>query len=566
MDESVLLDIFESEASILKTLATIRNSTIPTTEKGVFRDLFLDFAGETDETRRSQLKEDILEKLAKYKDILPTLNIVQESKVSSKTLEEAPNQTNSNTGSFRRVPTFNIPTFREEFVAEPEKKIEIETKAEENISLPESPLAIAEVEKPTVKPETEIKEPLVVDKPEEEVIEVKEESKIEIPQELPQEEIKVEETRSVSGDLRTRIDEIKRDINGRVGNPINLISTNELIGREYMSALLDAMKILNSGGSQNEALNRLENAYKSALTIVDQVSTKKNLPKKEVTERQEIIAEPETTKEIENVTWENSNELESEDVKTPVVEPEEINEPEITSIPEEVEQVREEVKPEIAKPRVTSGLYHKPIDEIDLLDQAENKKAKPVLSSLLKRKSDEETENAPATPQTTAESSVRHLNIGTQNQDEKSDDRASLKSLKDSTTLPEKMSKLREEVAKREAESKKPITDLNSPEVQSGLEKLLSEWTLFKSSGFLGMGPKGIEHPLYKQLSTMPMAAVIAGRFEGATPQIKQSLTDYMNGWRYEQGIIHELGESFEHYLRRVIKQVLTRQRMLPLS
>ncbi len=98
--------------------------------------------------------------------------------------------------------------------------------------------------------------------------------------------------------------------------------------------------------------------------------------------------------------------------------------------------------------------------------------------------------------------------------------------------------------------------------MQAGLEQLLSEWKLFRSSGFLGTGPKGIEHPLYKKISALPMAAVVAGRFEGVTPEIKQSLTDYMNGWRYEQGIIHEMGETFENYLRRVIKQILTRQRL----
>jgi hypothetical protein len=56
------------------------------------------------------------------------------------------------------------------------------------------------------------------------------------------------------------------------------------------------------------------------------------------------------------------------------------------------------------------------------------------------------------------------------------------------------------------------------------------------------------------------MAAVIAGRFEGATTPIKQSITDYMNGWRYEEGITHEHGETFEHYLRRVVRHILNKQ------
>jgi hypothetical protein len=102
---------------------------------------------------------------------------------------------------------------------------------------------------------------------------------------------------------------------------------------------------------------------------------------------------------------------------------------------------------------------------------------------------------------------------------------------------------------------------LQTPEVSQGLAQLLSEWSLFKSSGFLGTGPSGLEHPLYKRIAQLTMAAVIAGRFEGATPQVKQNIADYMNGWRYEEGILHEHTETFEQYLRRVIKHILQRQK-----
>ena len=56
------------------------------------------------------------------------------------------------------------------------------------------------------------------------------------------------------------------------------------------------------------------------------------------------------------------------------------------------------------------------------------------------------------------------------------------------------------------------------------------------------------------------MPFILAGRFEGASPEIKQSITDYMNGWRYEQGIVYEKGETFEQYLRRVIKHIIDLQ------
>ncbi|MEZ4200440.1 MAG: hypothetical protein R3B69_02510 [Candidatus Paceibacterota bacterium] len=129
-------------------------------------------------------------------------------------------------------------------------------------------------------------------------------------------------------------------------------------------------------------------------------------------------------------------------------------------------------------------------------------------------------------------------------------------------TLPEKMSTLKKVMDKRAAaEAVGPGDDVMAPQVTAGLEQLLSEWKLFKRSGLLGTGPNGIEHPLYKQLAVMPMAAVISGRFEGATPEIKQSITDYMNGWRYEQGVVHQMNEQFEHYLRRVILSILKRQK-----
>jgi len=98
-------------------------------------------------------------------------------------------------------------------------------------------------------------------------------------------------------------------------------------------------------------------------------------------------------------------------------------------------------------------------------------------------------------------------------------------------------------------------------EVSNGLNQLLSDWMLFKKSGLFGTGPKGIEHPLYAKIKDLQIPLLLAGRFEGATQEIKQSVTDYMNGWRYEQGIIYEQGETFDHYLRRVIRHILDLQK-----
>ena len=98
---------------------------------------------------------------------------------------------------------------------------------------------------------------------------------------------------------------------------------------------------------------------------------------------------------------------------------------------------------------------------------------------------------------------------------------------------------------------------LYAPEVDAGLQQLLLEWNLFKSSGLFGTGPNGREHPLFKKLAPMMVQDVASGRFDDARPDVTQSITDYMNGWRYEQGIVYEPGETFEKYLRRVIRFIL---------
>ena len=60
-----------------------------------------------------------------------------------------------------------------------------------------------------------------------------------------------------------RIREIKSAVNSQVGNPVNLVDIDNQAGREYMSALLEAMKRLSGGqpGGMEAAMSRLEAAY-----------------------------------------------------------------------------------------------------------------------------------------------------------------------------------------------------------------------------------------------------------------------------------------------------------------
>lgn len=487
--------IFDSEESVLKALSVIRNSTLKVEEKSHLRDLFLDYAGEVGEDRRDTLRTEILNKLRVHAAALPTLPIPKETtpyreEVSVENKPAAVAEVAPTIGTRRPVPAFRAPVVEEVALNTPS---------------------------PTPAPEP------VVAAPKEAVIAVPE------PTESQSVSAPVAEAPAAApGNLRARIDQIKHDINGKVGNPVNLINADENIGREYMSALLDAMKSTSGGGGEAPAAARLETAYRAALSLIEKMSASSipapvettPSPKEEVRE----VAEVETMPTPEPVSAPIENEVsEIAPVEAPVT---------VEAIPE-------------PEPTKSYGLYHQPIDESDEMDEPK----KPI-----------EQKEPEKVPDEASSSGERRVKIDTPKFG--SPKAEPLHSLRDEVTLPEQMAKVKADGAKREAAAKKPITDLKSPEVQSGLEQLLTEWKLFHSSGFLGTGPKGINHPLYKQLAGLPMAAVVAGRFEGVTPLIKQSLTDYMNGWRYEQGIVHEMGETFENYLRRVIKQILTRQRV----
>ncbi|MFT5832347.1 MAG: hypothetical protein ACI9SY_000734, partial [Candidatus Paceibacteria bacterium] len=117
------------------------------------------------------------------------------------------------------------------------------------------------------------------------------------------------------------------------------------------------------------------------------------------------------------------------------------------------------------------------------------------------------------------------------------------------------------DVPTQDSLTNKDADPLQSQEVNEGLDQLLADWMLFKKSGLFGTGPNGSLHPLYLKIKELQIPLLLAGRFEGATQDIKQSITDYMNGWRYEQGIIYEQGETFDHYLRRVIRHILDLQK-----
>jgi hypothetical protein len=302
------------------------------------------------------------------------------------------------------------------------------------------------------------------------------------------------------GDLSSRISEIKQHVNAKVGNPVSLMDRDAQKGREYMSALLDAMKKASGGAPEDVAAarQRLEKAYADIVPLLDGSAPSAPQPK----------------------------------APTP----------------------KAESKPEPAAPKMSVPAEPKPVPApAPAAPSAAPSSERPRMQSVKQNLAgadaplpQREKPAAPAAiPKREEEGSMHSVAKEKQLQD-------LLRAKKEE----EMTSKKQQEEARIAA-----MDPLQTPEVSQGLSQLLSEWSLFKSSGFLGTGPSGLEHPLYKRIAQLTMAAVIAGRFEGATPQVKQNIADYMNGWRYEEGVLHEHTETFEHYLRRVIKHILEKQK-----
>lgn len=289
-----------------------------------------------------------------------------------------------------------------------------------------------------------------------------------------------------------RIRLIKSDVNDRVGNPVNLVNMNKALGSEYMSALLEAMKLLSSAtdGESDRAMDRLEAAYLGVKDFLTRNETPTLVP---------VSPSHEPT----------------DPAPTPIVP-----ESNLAALSRLVEpkEVPSWGNADSVDTAVTTPLRVRSVASLASQTQLpSNNAAQPV-------------PEPPAPQQSVAAAS------------------APLRSLHDLPTAAE--------VNSAGAQGD-PLT---TKEVDDGLQQLLSEWTIFKKSGLFGTGPNGRTHPLFIKIAPLTVPLILAGRFEGATQEIKQSITDYMNGWRYEQGIVYEKEEPFERYLRRVIRHIIDLQ------
>ena len=447
----------DTQSGIADVLAAIRVSDIESAHKNELRDLvFLYTNGGKDQTVRLSL----------------------EQKISSFNLKPAPKKAPAQKplppppkiGTYRNAPSFSVP-----YVA-PEPKKEV-----------------AFTQAPAWKPAPVVEEVMAPVAPE----------PAPTPAPAPQPQPVVQSIPVISQAATTpdqqqyleRIREIKSIVNEKVGNPVNLVDIDNEVGREYMGALLDAMKKLNTGSSAASAMQRLEESFQ----MVEQTL------KAYAVEGAKIPSAPEVAVEA----------------------PRHVPEPESMS----VEPLPEPMMPQVSKAPLTPPPMPRVETPVEVPVQA-----------------------APVIQPYQAPSQFEHM----QAEVPRAPIVSQFSSLADLAEKPHSPYDLPTSLTPQPTAGSDVLF---SAAVDDGLDQLLAEWSIFKKSGLFGTGPKGREHPLFKKMATLQIPLLLAGRFDGATQEIKQSVTDYMNGWRYEQGLIYEKGETFEHYLRRVIRHILDLQK-----
>lgn len=364
-----------------------------------------------------------------------------------------------------------------------------------------------------------------------------------------------------------RIRTIKSTINDRIGNPVNLVDVDNALGREYMSALLEAMKLLSSASDAEsaQAMNRLEAVNTQVLMLLDTIEEQKQTPVQTPVQTTATVTSP--TLVSAPVITPITPVITIIPVTAPVIEPVPTPVERITpvarivptappalpapTLPTPDFAIRSKIvdKPQTVTPPVNNWGAREVTDSVSSVSEAE------IISSVANRVTppDEITVNRLSTPPAEPLREVKSVSVPSYQPE-------AVQSVTEQATPLRNLSELKtaDEVSAIEAIQNNP---LYTKDVDAGLEQLLSEWSIFKKSGLFGTGPKGREHPLYAKINGMHLPLILAGRFEGSTQEIKQSITDYMNGWRYEQGIVYDQGETLDQYLRRVIRHIIDLQK-----
>ncbi|OGG61637.1 hypothetical protein A3C87_04115 [Candidatus Kaiserbacteria bacterium RIFCSPHIGHO2_02_FULL_49_34] len=424
-------------------------------------------------------------------------------------------------------------------------------------------------------------------------------------------------------EAKARILVIKNEIHELIGNPVALIGDMGQLGKDYMTALLQASRATmgGSGGGVMPAMQALEDAYEklrtSAMTGEMPEEQTQPEPVPEPTQEPEPEPEPEAVPENQfepavslgpvmpapkapavphkeespkeivqrtvvpqrNAEVMLEKELESLKQPTLVVGKDESTNIDEPSIPEVVAstklvEVKEQEEPELEpEPESVSTPLVSPHEqkEKEVLHDVEIEALRRQLAALelkLKERAEpiapieipEASEPAHAPALVSHEEPVEHAPVVQQVKTPS----APPPQIREEVALaaPIRLKEPRPAVDIRTAFSALDHTEkekmYQSEAVTDGLRSLLMSWEIFRG-GFLSGKERGIEHPLYKTMHGVVMSDILAGKFQGAKTNVIISVNDYVNAWRFEQGVEFNPAETFEHYLRRVIHRILTR-------
>lgn len=382
---------------------------------------------------------------------------------------------------------------------------------------------------------------------------------------------------------KARIAEIKRSVHDRIGNPATLIDTHNETGKQYMQALLTALKATSAGSPVGieTAMKNLEMVFTKLLSEGDAPAPKpkapapqppvpKQTPSAPVAPKVATFAppapKPAASRQVP-IAVQKQTMPPFASTPTPVQKPvpapqrasAEVQRPAPTPIPT-ASPVPSEVSKVVPKPTPAQAPTLPPVTPVvrpRVETQAPPQKQAPTPAApkapaqpapVAPRPRVPETAQTPSTP--TSVSPVVAVAV------------------KESAPTPKPVAPAAPPPARiaplpRPSVSEDSVrqSELSKPEVTQALENLLNEWPIFKSSGMLGMGPHGVRHPLYVKLAGLSMGEVLAGRFERTDMKAVKIIKEYVLAWRHEQGIAYTINETFEHYLRRVVERILRRQK-----
>ncbi len=461
-------------------------------------------------------------------------------------------------GGRRTKPTFG---------ALPQEEIAVPELSSESVVVP---VVLTEVREPV--PPLEVPEEVVQEEPPHEA------------DSTPIEEVQVSEIPKTLEEYKARITEIKRIVHDRIGNPVSLMGNKDGNGKRYMSALLSALKATGAGGTGNavSAMHDLEEAFSVLMDEVGHVDEEPqdkhddsiSVPVEPVQETVVVDVVPEVVVQ-EDVPIEPKDT--SEEEPSIPVEPEVI--PQEAPVPEQ--KIEVVVPPEPLPPLQEDVVETQVVDEqpsvpaetiqeedvpVEVQDtplgrsesfqssfQKTDETISAVVGSVHKNKKQID-ENPLASALVDEDDGYDKWEV-----DPKSEAQEKITKIIESESLVEKSTRERS-TSDEDTEAHEQQAELSSPHITTALNKLLQEWSVFSGSGLFGMGPDGLEHPLYIELAPLSMGEVLAGRWENANSKTLRAIKEYVDAWRHEQSITYTINETFEHYLRRVVQRIQKRQ------